>query len=51
MRFTGRIVSGVIVPMMLIVKVSMLMFKFFMGVMLLFAVIANNAFRNYAAKR
>ena len=26
-------------------------FKFFMGVMLLFAVIANNAFRNYAAKR
>jgi simple sugar transport system permease protein len=27
------------------------LFKFFMGVMLLFAVIANNAFRNYAAKR
>jgi simple sugar transport system permease protein len=26
-------------------------FKFFMGVMLLLAVIANNAFRNYAAKR
>ncbi|GAB92932.1 ABC transporter permease [Gordonia rhizosphera] len=26
-------------------------FKFFMGVMLLFAVVANNAFRNYAAKR
>jgi simple sugar transport system permease protein len=26
-------------------------FKFFLGVMLLFAVIANNAFRNYAAKR
>ncbi len=26
-------------------------FKFFMGVMLLAAVIANNAFRNYAAKR
>jgi simple sugar transport system permease protein len=26
-------------------------FKFFMGGMLLFAVIANNAFRNYAAKR
>lgn len=26
-------------------------FKFFMGAMLLFAVIANNAFRNYAAKR
>ncbi len=26
-------------------------FKFFLGAMLLFAVIANNAFRNYAAKR
>lgn len=26
-------------------------FKFFLGVMLLFAVIANNAFRNFAAKR
>ncbi|MGC4962021.1 ABC transporter permease [Gordonia sp. DT101] len=26
-------------------------FKFFMGAMLLFAVIANNSFRNYAAKR
>jgi simple sugar transport system permease protein len=26
-------------------------FKFFLGGMLLFAVIANNAFRNYAAKR
>lgn len=26
-------------------------FKFFMGAMLLFAVVANNAFRNYAAKR
>ena len=26
-------------------------FKFFLGIMLLFAVIANNAFRNYAAKR
>ena len=26
-------------------------FKAFMGAMLLFAVIANNAFRNYAAKR
>lgn len=26
-------------------------FKFFLGVMLLFAVVANNAFRNYAAKR
>ncbi|GJF10235.1 ribose ABC transporter permease [Mycolicibacterium cyprinidarum] len=26
-------------------------FKFFLGAMLLFAVVANNAFRNYAAKR
>ena len=26
-------------------------FKFFLGAMLLFAVIANNAFRNYAAKK
>ena len=26
-------------------------FKFFLGGMLLFAVVANNAFRNYAAKR
>ena len=26
-------------------------FKFFLGIMLLFAVIANNAFRNFAAKR
>ena len=26
-------------------------FKFFLGAMLLFAVIANNSFRNYAAKR
>ena len=26
-------------------------FKFFLGAMLLFAVIANNAFRNYASKK